>query len=322
MYKQNSLNLVFIVGLAISMMACTPLHNNTKSRNLPSMENPLNGMGEVTAVASGFISTEGPVWHSKSNSLIFTDIPQNTIYSLEADTNKLSILRKPTETANGLALDIDGHLLAAEQTTRIISRMNLTTSEVEPFITHVNINGVPKAFNSPNDMAIYRDGSIFFTDPPFGLRGRESDLDFNGVFVLRTSGELETLKKLDVDKKPNGIIFNPDQSILYLAISHDVSGPILAYDVDSNGVLSNEREFYQAQNTDGLAMDQQGNLYVATRTGVEVISSSGQRWGKIVVPNTVRTTNGSLGGTETNTLYITNRSSELYAIKLNTVGHQ
>jgi gluconolactonase len=200
--------------------------------------------------------------------------------------------------------------------------MNLATKEVEPYITHVNVDGVAKAFNSPNDMAVFHDGSVFFTDPPFGLRGREPDLDFNGVFVRRANGDVQVIKKLSMDEKPNGIIFSPDQSVLYLAVSHDIAGPILAYDVDANGILSNEREFARAQNTDGMAMDKQGNLYVATRTGIEVFSPAGKSWGKIVLPETMRTTNCAFGGKNMNTLYITNRSSELYAVELNVVGHQ
>ena len=134
-YQDNIAKFLFIIGLAVNIMACT-LSSSEKGRGTSSlMGNPLTGMGKVTAVASGFISTEGPVWHAGSNSLIFSDIPGNTIYSLESGTNKLSILRKPSNTSNGLALDTEGYLLAAEQDTRIISRLNLETYIVEPYIT-------------------------------------------------------------------------------------------------------------------------------------------------------------------------------------------
>ncbi|MDN2661982.1 SMP-30/gluconolactonase/LRE family protein [Psychromonas sp. 14N.309.X.WAT.B.A12] len=278
--------------------------------------NPLQNIGEVKVVASGFISTEGPVWHKKSNSLIFSDIPGDTIYILEAETDTLSVLRNPSNSANGLALDNQGFLLAAEQKTRMISRMDLSTSEVVPFISRLELDGESKKFNSPNDIAVFHDGSVFFTDPPFGLRGKASDLGFNGIYVRYPSGKINLIKKMPLDEKPNGILFNAQQNILYVAISDDQSGPILAYDVNSKGMLLNEREFVFAQNADGMTIDKKGNLYVATRTGIEVFSATGQHWGKITLPNSLRTTNCALGGKAMSTLYITNRSGDLYAVEL------
>lgn len=320
MNRLSAVKVLTIVFLVNFLMACSLFPADTPT-HISSSINPLVGIGKVKPVASGFISTEGPVWHKTSNSLIFSDIPGNTIYSLETSNNRLTILRKPTNTANGLAIDDKGYLLAAEQQTRIISRMNLVNKEVEPYISQVKIDGVEKAFNSPNDMAIFQDGSVFFTDPPFGLRGRKSELNFNGVFVQRANGNVEVIKKLNINEKPNGIIFNPEQSILYIAISDDVSAPILAYDVDGTGSLSNERVFAHAQNADGMAIDKLGNLYVATRTGIDVFSPTGKRWGKILLPESKRTTNCAFGGKNMNTLYITSRSSQLYAVELNVQGH-
>ena len=283
--------------------------------------NPLLGISEPTIVATGFISTEGPVWHQPSNSMLFSDIPGNTIYSLEVDSGDLSVVRSPSTVANGLALDGEGYLLAAEQESRIISRMNLDTGEVLPYISQVQFEGSERAFNSPNDMAIHANGMVFFTDPPFGLQGRESELGFNGLYVRHPSGKVELLKKI-VGENPNGVIFNPDQSTFYLAISNDESGPILAYDVGPNGGLSNEREFARAQNTDGMAVDTQGNLYAATRTGVRVWSADGHDWGMISLPGNIRTTNVAFGGEDMRTLYITNRSADIYAVQLDVTGHQ
>jgi gluconolactonase len=121
---------------------------------------------------------------------------------------------------------------------------------------------------------------------------------------------------MSLEAKPNGIIFNNKQNILYVTISDDISGPILAYDVDAKGMLMNEREFAHAQNADGMAVDKKDNLYIATRTGIEVFSATGEHWGKIELPNTLRTTNCTLGGKEMDTLYITNRSNDLYSVKL------
>ena len=110
--------------------------------------------------------------------------------------------------------------------------MNLATGEVSPFITTVEYQGQQRAFNSPNDIAVHANGNVYFTDPPYGLRGRDSELNFNGVFVRTPDGKVELLKRLETGQNPNGIAFNLDQSILYVAISDDVLAPIFAYDVD------------------------------------------------------------------------------------------
>lgn len=305
-----------ILALTILLAACSLL-----SENEPRGVNPLLGMGQVEPVASGFISTEGPVWHELSKALFFSDIPGNTIYALYPDVNEVAIVRKPSSLANGLALDAQGYLLVAEQQTRRISRMNPVTGNVVPYITQIELGGQPRAFNSPNDIAVHANGNIYFTDPPFGLQGRDSEIGFNGVYVREPNGDIELLKRLE-DGNPNGIIFNPDQSVLYLAVSHDVSGPILAFDVDEEGNLSNEREFARAQNADGMAMDIYGNLYVATRTAVRVWSPEAKEWGSILLPGSLRTTNVAFGGEQMKTLYITNRSADIYAVELNTIGHQ
>lgn len=301
------------------LTACAPMETGQSNGGVAT--DPLQGMGPVRSVARGFISTEGPVWHERSGALIFSDIPGNTIYALYVDSNDVAVVRSPSNLSNGLALDADGYLLSAEQETRIISRMNPVTGEVLPYISRFGYWEQSRAFNSPNDMALHANGNIYFTDPPFGLAGRESELGFNGVFVRKPNGEIELLKEF-VGQNPNGIIFNPDQSILYLAVSHDVAGPILAFDVDQEGNLSNEREFARAQNADGMAIDVQGNLYVATRTAVRVWSPEGREWGRIALPGNLRTTNVAFGGEEMDTLYITNRSAAIYAAQLNVRGHQ
>lgn len=308
------LSLVLLAGMA----ACP---DQAHGQDAPS--NPLSNRGELVLLANGFISTEGPVWHVESGSLFFSDIPGDTIYALDSLSNTVSIIRSPSNTANGLALSGSNTLLAAEQQTRIISEMDLDSGRVTPFAETVIDAGSERKFNSPNDMAVHSTGIVYFTDPPFGLRGREGEreLAFNGVFMRRSDGSTQTIKTFPVGTNPNGIILSPDEATLYLAISDDESGPILAFNVDADGRLSNEREFSRGQNTDGMAVDTEGNLYVATRSGIDVWSPSGQYWGKITLPGNLRTTNCAFGGAEMNTLYITSRSDTLYSLTLDVIGH-
>ena len=310
-----TMSLLFAVGCQ------TSTSNAETSNQEQQQENPLNGIGKVEVVATGFKSTEGPVWDANSHSMLFTDIPGNSIYRFQVNSQKLSVFRSPSNTSNGLALDNDGYLLAAEQKTRSITRINLETKKVMPLIDSVELDNKQYRFNSPNDMAVHKTAGVYFTDPPYGLRGRENEkeLSFQGVFVRKPDGAIKLLRAFP-EEKPNGIVFNKAQSILYVAISDDISAPILAYDVNSEGDLSNEREFTQAQNADGMAIDVMGNLYVATRTGIRVFSPSGKEWGRIDLPDNIRTTNCAFGGDNMDTLYITSRSADLYAVKLNTKG--
>lgn len=327
--KNFSLNSLFIACFSMMLFtSCSDSSDDSTDTETEEVdetgESPLEGIGEVEVAATGFISTEGPAWHEASESIFFTDIPGNTIYSLDVNTFEVSTLRSPSDTSNGLAIDAEGYLLAAEHGTRTITRMDLTTNEVNPYIETVNYEGEDKMFNSPNDLVIHSNGNIYFTDPSFGLGNNESDLGFNGFYVRKTDGTVELLKtfEYDTEESPNGVILSPDEETLYLAVSHSESGPILAYDVDEDGNLSNEREFAAGQNLDGMAIDEEGNLYVAALEGIDVWSKDGDYWGSIVLPDNTRTTNVAFGTTEMNTLYITNRSSNIYAVELDVVGHK
>ena len=281
-------------------------------------EDPGVSFSAPVIVASGFKMTEGPVWDTASATLIFSDIPGNTIYAFDPASGEKQVWRSPSDNSNGLALDTDGYLLAAEQRTRMITRIDPETRASEPLIESVEIDGSPHRLNSPNDIAVHASGTVYFTDPPFGIRRHPErrELPFNGVFARRPDGTVVLVKQFPEDVNPNGIVFDAKQTRLYLAVSDDETGPIYVFDVDSEGGVSNERVFAEGRNNDGMAVDMSGNLFVANRTGVKVFDPEGAEIAFIVLPGSLRTTNVAFGGPDGKTLFITNRSRDLYAVSV------
>jgi gluconolactonase len=174
-----------------------------------------------------------------------------------------------------------------------------------------------KRFNSPNDVAPRANGDLYFTDPPYGLQGgnEEKELDFQGVYRLAASGSLTLLT--DELSRPNGIAFSPDQSILYVANSDGANQPVvMAYDVESDGGISNGRVFFESWG-DGMAVDQEGNVYVTgPRGGVLIINADGEHLGTLLAPP--RTSNATFGE-DGSTLFVT-ANTRLVRIRLNVKG--
>lgn len=285
-----------------------------------SATNPLDGMSEIRAISQGKISTEGPVWDAANQRLIFSDIPGDTVYTYTPETGEEDILRTPSDMANGLLLDGKGGLLAADQRTRVISRMDLETGAVEPYITEYD----GKPLNSPNDMFYHSSGLLYFTDPPLGMNlaseNKTRYIEFNGFYARHPDGTVELLKEVAEDLNPNGVILSPDEKTLYLGISSDDVAPILAFDVAPDGSLSNEREFATGLHNDGMAIDVDGNLYIGNETGVFVYAPDGTHYGTIALPGGEVATNMIFGGTDLKTLFITSRGPNVYAIDLTIAG--
>ena len=174
-----------------------------------------------------------------------------------------------------------------------------------------------KRFNSPNDVALRTNGDLYFTDPPYGLQGgnEEKELDFQGVYRLAASGSLTLLT--NELSRPNGIAFSPDQSILYVANSDGANQPVvMAYDVESDGGINNGRVFFESWG-DGMAVDQEGNVYVTgPRGGVLVINADGEHLGTLLAPP--RTSNATFGE-DGSTLFVT-ANTRLVRIRLNVKG--
>lgn len=270
--------------------------------------------GEPERIATGFSFTEGPVWHP-SGYLLFTDIPGNSIYRWTPD-GKVTKFRSPSGHANGLTFDRQGRLVACEHSNRRVSR----TERNGRIVTLASkYNG--KKLNSPNDAVVRSDGSIYFTDPPYGLSSAYGlpgleELGFRGVYRLIPDSKTLELLVGDISS-PNGLAFSPDEKVLYVADTE--LRKIYAFDVSTEGTLTNRHPFASTiGGPDGIKVDIKGNLYVTTGLpAVKVYDSKGNDLGVIRIPEMTR--NCAFGGSENKTLFIT-ASTSVYRIQLKVKG--
>ncbi len=276
------------------------------SGGTPAWVDPLAGMGAVEKVAGGFSFTEGPVWFAATGKLYFTDIPASRIHELTPPSS-VSVFREPSGQANGLGVDASGLLVACEHQGRRVSR-----TESGGSVTSVAATYQGKALNSPNDVIVKKDGTLYFTDPPYG--GNPNELGFQGVFRVDPSGGLHLVS--DDMFRPNGIALSPSEQVLYVTDSEQDF--LRRYDVGSDGVPSGAKKFVDTSpSPDGLAVNQQGDLFVSTQAGVEVYKADGTKLGTIPVAE--QPSNCTFGGADGKTLYVTARKS-LYRVALNVPG--
>jgi gluconolactonase len=269
------------------------------------MFDPLVGIGAVTVVQSGYQFTEGPQWREAERDFLFSDIPANTIYRWTPGTTPVSF-RSPSRMSNGLAIDGAGKVIAAEHGARAISRDDVAV--VSTF--------EGKRLNSPNDVVVADDGTIYFTDPPYGIQDNQRELDFVGLFRVAPGGALTAERRDPIAARPNGVALSPDGKTLYANDTAD--GKIYKYPVLAGGALGARANFAtSAGNPDGMAVDSGGNVLVATRDGVEAFSPAGQRWGVIAVPQ--QPSNCAFGGADHKTLLITARTA-VYRVDLANAG--
>lgn len=239
---------------------------------------------EVETVASGFEKTEGPVWLSGDQSLLFTDFPAVKIYKWHSEKG-VSVFRKQSNRAVGLALDSDGRLVACEGITRRITR-----TEKSGDITTIASHYDGKRLNSPNDVVVKSDGGVYFTDPRSRFLTDEQELDFNGVFKIDpANGNVDLLTS--EFQWPNGLCFSPDETLLYI---NDTSHQhIKVYDVLGDGTINNGRIFCELDKAhgkgapDGMKVDTEGHVYVTGPGGVWIIADSGEPLGIIKTPESV-----------------------------------
>ena len=279
----------------------------------------------VERIAHGYRWAEGPVWFGDGRFLLWSDIPNNRIMKWEEETGAVSVFRKPSNFANGNTRDRQGRLVTCEHGGRRVSR-----TEYDGTITVIADHYQGKPLSSPNDVVVKSDGSVWFTDPPFGLLGyyegypAKQELPTNVYRVDGATGEL-TVVADDVNC-PNGLAFSPDESILYVIESRSTPRNILAYAVvDGGRRIANRRTLLAAGpgTPDGMRCDVDGNLWCGwgmgdpALDGVAIFNPDGRLIGRIDLPE--RCANLCFGGTYRNRLFMAS-SRSMYALYVNTQG--
>jgi sugar lactone lactonase YvrE len=268
-------------------------------------------------IATGFTFTEGPVW--RGDDLLFSDIPNSRTIRYRAlpEGSEITTFRHPTGNANGMTLDRHGRLLCCEHSGRRVSRVD-SNGRVETVVD--NYQG--KKLNSPNDVVVRSDGSIYFTDPPYGLRGgtEGKELPHNGVYRVAPDGQVQLL--VDDFDRPNGLAFSPDERVLY--VDDTSRGHIRAFDVAPDGSIANGRVLCELKAKpgeqgapDGMKIDQEGNIYCTGPGGIWLFDGNGRYLGRIVMSEVPA--NLAWGDADWRTLYITARTS-LYRLRTSVPG--
>ncbi|HRU92599.1 MAG TPA: SMP-30/gluconolactonase/LRE family protein [Candidatus Marinimicrobia bacterium] len=257
----------------------------------------------VEEIVTGIQQPEGPVWR-EGVGLLFSDIKGNKIYKWTPEKGK-EIYLDPSYNTNGLAYDLEGRLVAGQMGLRRVVRFE---EDGSPTALADSYNG--KKLNSPNDLAIKSDGSIFFTDPDFNIpQGESKELSFNGIYRISPSGALQLLTSSLA--LPNGICFSPDESKLY--VNDSQVHKIYVWDVVDDSTITNQKLLYTIPvmfgYADGMKIDEDGNIYCTCSSYVWVISPEGELIGKIALPSNVSASNCAWGDDDNRTLFITAGSS-------------
>ncbi|MCP4886829.1 MAG: SMP-30/gluconolactonase/LRE family protein [Planctomycetaceae bacterium] len=271
-------------------------------------------LGEFELVQDGFTFTEGPTWDSASGALYFTDIPNTTIHRLDRN-DQLSAFTTDSKHANGLMVAADGRLFACQMDGQVVA-YDQKTKKAKLLVSQHN----GKRFNAPNDLVLDKAGGLYFTDPLFRAP-TPLPQEVQAVYYLSKNGQVTRVT--EGLAAPNGIGLSPDGKQLYVIPSRQAE--MLVYDVVGAGKLSNGRTLCQLKQPegksgtggDGMALDTEGNLYITTNLGVEIISPAGEHRGLVVFPQ--QPANVTFGGEDRKTMYVTARSA-LYRIRMPIAG--
>lgn len=291
-----------------------------------------HGAGELERLCTGAIWSEGPVWMHEDDSVLWSDIPNNRMLRW-SQQGGLSVWRDQVEFTNGHTREADGSLLHCSHGLRAIVRTRfdsgLTNARDEIVVSHYQ----GRRLNSPNDVVVKSDGTIWFTDPPYGIasdaEGHQAESDIGRCCVYRFDPASGSLRQAsDWLEEPNGLAFSPDESVLYVsdtsaALRTEGGGHhhLVAFDVTEQGDLENPRIFAEVSPglPDGFRLDQHGFLYTSSADSIQVYHPDGTRVARIAVPEKVG--NLCFGGQQRNQLFIA-ASSSLYRIRLSTRGMQ
>jgi gluconolactonase len=263
-------------------------------------------------IATGLKFTEGPVWLADRRCLLFSDIPADTIYRWTQGKG-LVAFRKPSRMANGNTVDLQRRLVTCEHGSRSVTR-----TERDGSITTLAAGYNGRKLNSPNDCVVKSDGTIWFTDPPYGVEARLIEQPGNYVFRL-DPGSAEPVVVADDFGRPNGLCFSPDEGLLYVADSDRKVCHVRRFRVDATNMLRESKVFVNISSgaPDGMRVDAAGRLYCTAGDGVHVYSAGGALLGKIRTPKPA--SNCAFGGLAGKTLFITARDG-VWSVKLSVSG--
>jgi len=320
------LSIVVACGNGPEEEPTVPMHSppNTGAGAILRLDPLFDGLvspdATIELLADGFGFLEGPHWieyHGLyGGAVLFSDIPGNTIFLWNSNGDPVTPFLTPVFEgnraglpegvgSNGITTDATGRILFTEHGNRRISRIEADGSRMVVVDNHEG-----NRLNSPNDLIFHSDGSLYFTDPPYGLAGQDDDpakeVPVNGIYRLSQDGILTLLAS---QTRPNGIGFSPDESLLYVANSDDTSRAWMVYDVVDDGSLENGRIFADVTDNpsqglpDGLKVDTDGNIWATGPGGIWVFSPDGRHLGSIQ-PIT-RPANLAFGGPDGKTLFMT-----------------
>jgi len=290
----------------------------------PSFAKYRIGNAGVERLTTGYRWAEGPVWFGDARCLLWSDIPNNRIMRWDEETGDVTVFRKPSNYANGNTRDRQGRLVTCEHDARRVTR-----TEYDGSITVILDRFDGKPLNSPNDVVVRSDDSVWFTDPPFGIlsnyEGHVAPVELP-TNVYRVDGRTGQATVVVGDiPRPNGLAFSPDEQKLYVVVSGAMPREIRAYDVVDNGTrLANGRVFIDcgAGVPDGFRVDTDGNLWCGWgggegQDGVAIFNPDGTLIGRILLPE--RSANLCFGGAKRNRLFIAS-SKSIYSVYVNARG--
>lgn len=272
----------------------------------------LRGQETPRRIARGYYWSEGPIWNDREKALYFTDFRPNLIYRWTEELGA-AIYRRNTNSACGLAFSPDHCILCAESVSRSVTKIK-TDGQAAVLADHWK----GMRLNSPNDLVVKSDGSIYFTDPYSPDLGLEKELRENGVYRLDRDGRLQLLASMN---RPNGLAFSPDESCLYVDDTN--LQQVWRYPVRGDGALGSGELFFQMDDTagpggaDGMKLDENGNLFVTGPGGIWIISPEAEALGIVRFPEIAA--NLCFGGKDRSILFVTAQSS-VYCLRVNTAG--
>ncbi|MBE1497782.1 gluconolactonase [Amycolatopsis lexingtonensis] len=278
----------------------------------------VNGDEWTQRLHTGCRWTEGPAYFPAGRYLVFSDIPNDRTLRWDETTGQIGVFRQPSQYSNGHTVDRNGRLISCEQGTRRVTR-----TEHDGSITVLASEFQGKRLNSPNDVVEHSDGSIWFTDPSYGIdsdyEGYQAESEIGGCHVYRVAPSGEVRIVADDFSRPNGLAFSADESLLYIADTRQDPSHLRVFRVGPDGTLAGGEIFAtsDAGGFDGVRVDADGRVWAAAHDGLHCFDPDGTRIGKLRIPEIC--SNLTFGGARRNELFIT-ASSSVYTLRVNVNG--